>query len=64
VTETKKQVRAHLLVHGIHTQKEHRDITSKAAISELMRFRDAILLLYIKKVERTETDKLIASDRT
>ena len=63
LTVTKKQIRAHLLLHGIHTQKEHRDIASKASISELMRFRDAILLLYIKKV-RTETDKLMASDRT
>ena len=55
LTVTKKQIRAHLLLHGIHTQKEHRDITSKAAISELMRFKDTIILLYIKRVEHLKT---------
>lgn len=55
LTVTKKQIRAHLLLHGIHTQKEHRDITSKAAISELMRLKDTIILLYIKRVEHLKT---------
>lgn len=55
LTVTKKQIRAHLLLHGIHTQKEYRDITSKAAISELMRFKDTIIHLYIKRVEHLKT---------
>lgn len=52
---TKKQIRAYLLLHGIHTQKEYRDITSGIAVSELMGLKDTVLSLYLKRVDHLKT---------
>ena len=67
LTVTKKQIRAYLLLHGMHTRREYKDITSKGAISELMGFKDTVLSLYLKRVEHLKarigfTEKAIMSD--
>ncbi len=54
LSHTKKQVRMHLLLHGMSTSKEYRDISSPGAIKELHQMGDAHLELLALSMERTK----------
>jgi transposase len=48
LTKTKRRIRAHLLLHGIHLKKEYSDITCPNALAELSRIKDAYLMMQVK----------------
>lgn len=54
LSRTKRQVRMHLLLHGISTSKDYQDISSPGAIKELRRMGDAHLELLALSMERTK----------
>lgn len=67
LTKTKKQIRAHLLLHGMHLKKEHTDITSRVAMAELADFGDAVLLMYLDRAKNLKqrirfTEKAILAE--
>ena len=48
LADTKRKIRAHLLLHGIHLSKEYGNITSDKALAELASFKDPYLMMQIK----------------
>lgn len=48
LADTKRRIRAHMLLHGIHLLKEYSDITSDKAIAELDRIKDPYLMMQVK----------------
>ena len=48
LADTKRRIRAHLLLHGIKLAKEYTDITCDKALKELASFRDPYLMMQIQ----------------
>jgi len=48
LANTKRRIRAHLLLHGIGLNKEYSDITCKSAMNELGRIKDPYLMMQLK----------------
>jgi len=48
LADTKRRIRAHLLLHGIHLAKEYSDITCKNALAELSSIKDPYLMMQVR----------------
>jgi transposase len=48
LADTKRRIRAHLLLHGIHLDKEYSEITCRNALAELNRIKDPYLMMQVK----------------
>ncbi|MDR0509326.1 MAG: IS110 family transposase [Candidatus Methanoplasma sp.] len=48
LSDVKRKIRAHLLLHGIHLSKEYGNITSAKALVELSSIKDPYLMMQVK----------------
>jgi transposase len=48
LANTKRRIRSHLLLHGIHLKKEYSEITCPSALAELSDIKDPYLMMQVK----------------